>query len=238
MATKLTKYIPPNMRLEIAQDVIEEKGIRPLARKLDVNPKSVYKYKQGSAHPGDEVMAKILAAAGADEKIALRNYLENLREDFLDALEVDFDTTETIEEEKEELTDQEGEAEESGEAEGGTEEEESVDQETTEGGSVVQETTEGEKKQSSVDEEPTKKLRLGDVFNKIDVTKPFNQSKVEKILNTLSEEPNSTLEEIMDISNLSQEAVEKYLERMESENLVTKNPQGSYKLVIEFFEEN
>ncbi len=228
MTTKLTKYIPPNMRLEIAQDVIEEKGIRPLARKLDVNPKSVYKYKQGSAHPGDEVMTKILAAAGADEKISLQNYLENLREDFLDALEVDLDTTESIEEEKEESTDQEGGAKESGEVEGGTEGEESVDQETTE----------EEERQSSVDEEPTKKLRLGEVFTKIDVTKPFNQSKVEKILNTLNEEPNSTLEEIMDISNLSQEAVEKYLERMGSENLVTKNPQGSYKLIIEFFEEN
>ncbi len=76
MTNKLAKYIPQDMRLEIAQSVIENNGIRPLARKIDVNPKSVYKYKNGTSHPGDEIMAKILEIADRDDSVPLDKYLE------------------------------------------------------------------------------------------------------------------------------------------------------------------
>ncbi len=87
MDVEITKYIPSEKRLTIAQEVIQEKGIRPLARKLDVNPKSVYKYKNGNAYPGDEVMSKILSIAENDTEVDLNDHFNELREDFLSAVE-------------------------------------------------------------------------------------------------------------------------------------------------------
>lgn len=223
MAVKLTKYIPSKMRLDIAQEVIEKKGIRPLARELDVNPKSVYKYKQGTAHPGDEVMAKILTIANSEEEISLQDYLDNLREEFLNALEVDIRSADNPEKESEQESPVEKSKKEGGES--------STSEETED---VVQRSTEAEDESSSVDEKSTEKLELSEIFEKINVTKPFNQSKVEKILNALKEEPSSTVEEIIEISNISEGAVEKYLERLTTKNIVGESADGTYELLVKF----
>lgn len=225
MVISLTKYIPPEVRLEIAQEVIEENGIRPLARKLDVNPKSVYKYKKGTSHPGDRVMSKILTVADGDEKIALSNYLENLRTDFLQALESDFDSDLSAEREGQESSRDES-------VENKTEgmevdQEESFEKEK----GVVQESTEEDEKRSSVDEGSTEELGLNEVCERIGVSQPFNRSKVEKILDTLIEEPNSKVGEVMEISNLSRDAVEKYLEKLKEKDIIQESSDESYKLV-------
>ncbi len=228
------------MRLEMAQEVIEVTGIRPLARELDVNPKSVYKYKEGSAHPGDQVMSKILMVAYSEDEIPLEAYFDKLRDDFLDALEIDFEDLELSETETDNAEELEKEEVETVEDETGRKEEDSEDEEGEDDKqleSVVQESTEEESEKPTVDEKSTKELGLSEVFEKIGVTKPFNQSKVEKILEALQEEPDSTIIEIVEISNLSREAVEKYLERLESEKIVTETPEGSYKLIVDFSKE-
>lgn len=214
------------MRLDIAQEVIEKKGIRPLARELDVNPKSVYKYKQGTAHPGDEVMAKILTIANSEEEISLQDYLDNLREEFLNALKVDIGSADKLEKESERKS--------MGE-ESRREGEESSDTDETEG--VVQRSTEVEDESPSVDEKSTEKLEVSEIFEKINVSKPFNQSKVEKILNALKEEPSSTIGEIIEISNISEGAVEKYLESLTTKNIVGESAEGSYELLVDFEKE-
>ncbi len=208
MSKSVTKYIPSEMRLEIAQEVVREKGIRPLARKLDVNPKSVYKYKNGEAYPGDDVMDKLLEIADSDSEITLNDYMDSLREDFLSALDQSFEFSEGTGEESSTVGQQTHE-------EGGTEPSEGSES-----------TDESEK---DVDGESTK-YSLSEIYEEIDVTSPFNQTKVEKLIGALKELENPKIVGLIEGSNLSREAVEKYLEKLGSVDLVEEDEQGVYSL--------
>lgn len=219
---ELAKFIPPEIRLEIAQDVVREVGIRPLARKLDVNPKSVYKYKRGTSHPGDEIMTKILAVAEGEDSISLNGYLRRLREDFSRALEEKIEPEEVLSPEETSPTGPSAQRAE-------TTEEEPVDQKPTEppGGTPVDE---------QPTEETAEEVSLNEVHEALGVSNPFAQSKAEKLIGALEESPNSNMEEIMDMSGLSDDAVEKYLELLESHDFVESTPEGNWHLLVEISE--
>lgn len=193
LSKALAKFLPPETRLRIAQSLINERGIRPLAREIGVNPKSVYKYKEGSANPGDEVMSKILAVAREEESVNLNKYLEELKNEFQNALELTFDPQDVLSESQEESKNTSKDTD-----------EDSVDQRSTE--KVPEKITD--------DERSTESMTVNEIFDKINVTSPFNQKKVEKIINSFSENPNPGLEEISEITGLSDEALENYLEQL------------------------
>lgn len=215
MCAELAKFIPSEIRLKIAQSVVKEKGIRPLAREIGVNPKSVYKYKEGTANPGDEVMSKILAVAEQEDSIKLEEYLKELKSEFLEALELSFEP-------KQVLT-------------GGPEEQKDVSEPKSptaeEKKGVVQESTDQRATEKSVDEKST--LTVEEVYNRIGVKKPFNRSKVEKIIGSFSESSRPNLNEIVELSGLSEEATEKYLEKLASEKIVNRDSQNTYSLSVE-----
>ncbi len=164
-----------------------------MAREIGVNPKSVYKYKEGSANPGDEVMSKILAVAREEESVNLNKYLEELKNEFQTALELTFDPQDVLTESQEESKNTSKDTD-----------EDSVDQRSTE--KVPEKITD--------DERSTESMTVNEIFDKINVTSPFNQKKVEKIINSFSENPNPGLEEISEITGLSDEALENYLEQL------------------------
>lgn len=212
---EIAKFIPSKMRLELAQEVIEERGIRPLARELDVNPKSVYKYKHGTSHPGDEVMSKILAVAKEEGSVSLEGFFERLSESFDRALQESFDMEGVLG------------PQEVGREAGATQEaaaqERDVGPEPTE--------REGE---PSVDERPTEGgIPKGEVPERIGVTDTFNRLKVEKIVEVLDEEPGLTLGDVEERTGISGDAVEKYLEMMVSEGLARGSSEGGFQLSFE-----
>lgn len=220
MEVKITKYIPPERRLTIAQEVIQEEGIRPLARKLDVNPKSVYKYKNGNAHPGDEVMAKILSIAEEDTQVDLDNHFKDLREEFISSIEDSID----------ELT---GSQQENGAS---TEPEQTqASEEASQENSVGSEPTD-ENDSESVDERSTKSLSFDDICEKIGVTGPFNRTKVEKLLDAMEEVQNPKIDELVEESNLSREAVENYLEKLRGKDIIELSNEETYKIKINISE--
>lgn len=215
MSAELAKFIPSEIRLKIAQSVVKEKGIRPLAREIGVNPKSVYKYKEGTANPGDEVMSKILAVAEQEDSIKLEEYLEELKSEFLEALELSFEPKQILTGDSEEQK--------------GVSEAKSPTAEEKKG--VVQESTDRKPTEKSVDEKST--LAMEEVYNRIGVKKPFNRSKVEKIIGSFSESSRPDLNEIVELSGLSEEATEKYLEKLASEKIVNRDSQNTYRLSVE-----
>lgn len=214
MVSKLVKFIPSEIRLEMAQEIIKKIGIRPLARKIGVNPKSVYKYKQGTARPSDEVMAKLLAVAKQEDPTLLENYLNSLQEGFEDAMEARIDPSNLLS---------------SGKAgEGETVSKYSPKKVKT----VAQQTTEETKSKTPVDQEPTKPTSLDEICKTLDVSDPFDRIKVEKIVDTLLEVSEIEMGDLVESTGLSNEAVEKYLDEMEAEELVERTSSGSYQLSV------
>lgn len=231
MIIELAKFIPSKMRLEIAQNVIEKKGIRPLAREVGVNPKSIYKYKHGNSHPSNEVMTKILAVAEREESIPLKDYIEKLEGDFSQAIESPIDVENILASEEEE-------GEKASEQEKPTPaKEESVDRgatgETSEKESVDEESTEEAESEETVDEEPTEEVSLDEICEKIGVKDSFNQTKVQKIISTLVESPQININELIDMTNLSEDAIQKYLEDLVSEGLVKHTAEDKYHLTVD-----
>lgn len=220
MVLEIAKYIPSEMRLDIAQDVIKTKGIRPLARELEVNPKSVYKYKKGSAHPGDEIMSKILAVARRDEDLSYDDYVQRLSDSFSQAMKEDIGAEEVIPSAE-------------GEKGAGAEIESS-----SEGGTVgQQETEESVGQESSVDEKPTKKeLSPEDISDRLGVSDPFEETKLRKTLSALTEEPQLRIDELVELTGLSRDAIERYLGLLNSENFVESVSEDTYTLNIELKE--
>lgn len=87
MNLEISKFMPAEMRIQMARELIKEEGIRPLARRIGVNPKTIYKYKEGSAHPRDETLARIMRTMKEEDPDLFERYLERLRASFLDALD-------------------------------------------------------------------------------------------------------------------------------------------------------
>lgn len=213
---KLVGFIPSGIRLEIAQEIIERMGIRPLAREIGVNPKSVYKYKHGSAHPGDEVMERILAVAKREDPDLVEKYMDKLREDFSSALGTSIEPKEilkTVEKES---------------AKGRPE----VAHVSREGG-VVQKPTDRTSGGSGVAQESTEEVTFDEICERMGVSIPFNRMKVKKILNALLEDPELSLGELVERTALSEGALDKYLEKMISEETVERVDSDVYRLLVE-----
>ena len=87
MEENIAKFVPSDMRIKITKDIIGTVGIRPLSKMIGVNPKTVYKYKHGTACPTDEKMARILAVMKEKNPNLFREYLNALRTSFMRALE-------------------------------------------------------------------------------------------------------------------------------------------------------
>ncbi len=83
----IARFMPPDMRTRITKDIIDVVGIRPLSKMISVNPKTVYKYKHGTARPTDGTMARILAVVKEKDPNQFREYLDALRTSFVRALE-------------------------------------------------------------------------------------------------------------------------------------------------------
>lgn len=216
MVLDIAKFIPAEMRLEIAQKVIRVKGIRPLARELGVNPKSVYKYKQGTSHPTNEIMSKILAVADREESISLDIYYDTLRESFSSALDQEISAEKVLD-----LT------EESSEVSHSTVEE-------SKPASVGPKTTEKSEAEVSVGERSTDEVFSLDMLcEEIGVTTPFNRSKVKKVVGFLKETSGLNLTEIVDLTGLSMDAVERHLELMISKGFVADDSEDGYRLKVE-----
>lgn len=235
MPINLTKFIPPKTRLEIAQKVIEEKGIRPLAREIDVNPKSVYKYKKGSSSPGDEVMSKILLIASQEGTVPLEDYLEQLKKEFLHSLEQPIKPEKAPEEKQKEKPTAPEPTEVSKE-----EQEQAVVQETTPTAVDQKETTEpsAETTQPTVDKKPTEKISLQEIINRTGVTDPFEQTKVEKIVQTISKEGELSFDEITELTGITEEATERYLDNLTTEKLIRQTNSNTYKLTVNIEEDD
>lgn len=218
MTLDIVKFIPPQLRLEITQKIIEENGIRPLAREIGVSPKSVYKYKRGEAHPRDEVMARILAIAKRDAPHLLDEVFDKLRNRFSNALESPIDPEKVLATKPEEQTPSKPGPLPSPGKKG-------VDRKSTE-----------EPSKRGVDQKSTEGISFERVFARIGVSEAFNQSKVGKILESLSE-GKLNLSDLVEWTGLSTEAVEKYLEMLEAEEIVELTPSSNYKLSIKLEEE-
>lgn len=214
MPIEIAKFIPPEMRLEIARRLIAEKGIRPLAREVEVNPKSVYKYKEGTSHPGDEVMSKILAVLKREEPQALDEYLDRLRENFSKAIKAPIDVQEVLSSSREKSTAP------------------ALPTPPIEEGAVDRETT-SQPPEKSVTQKPTEEeVSIEGICERIGVTSPFNRTKIEKIVNALSETSGLRLDELVEETSLSKDALEKYLGMLSSEEMVERDASGSYGLSI------
>lgn len=213
----LAKFIPSEMRLELAREVIEEMGIRPLARKIDVNPKSVYKYKRGTSHPSDEIMSKIIAVAAQEDSVSLNGYLERLKMNFSDALGSQVDSEEVFEPT-------------------GGKEERAPPSSSTEFEGVDQEPTEQKEGQKSVVERSTEEIEeeidFEELCNVMVVSSPFDRSKLGKFIGSFRESPKLGLNEIIELSGLSESAVEKYIEKMEAEDFVKRDAEGDYQILV------
>ncbi|MFP4005091.1 MAG: winged helix-turn-helix domain-containing protein [Candidatus Hadarchaeia archaeon] len=210
MRLNIVKYIPPEVRLKITQDFIEEKGIRPLAREIDVNPKSVYKYKEGDSCPGHEVMEKILALVRKENEELYERNMELLENGFSNALDKALGGGY------------------SNSVEIGVE---SVGQKATSGASVGSEETDSEGDKTVDFEETSEGIPSEKICSEIGVTNPFNKSKIKKILDSLVNSPGLSMEELVEETSLSESAIEKYLEMLENNNFVEMDDSG-YKLLV------
>ncbi len=247
MNLELVKFVPPDIRLEIAQKIIQESGIRPLAREIEVDPKSVYKYKEGSSRPGDEVMSKLLALTKRDFPDMFDEYISKLDKSFSEALNSPIRPEEILSSGAGGFVGRRTVARKSTESTARGR----VDRETTKK-SVDQESTK-KRGEPSVDREPTKEtgkgeaearteehtetskeiekeLSFDDLCDRIGVTNPFDRRKVEKIVDSFEEKPELSFSEIIELTGLSENAVEKYLDELTSEGLVKETSSESYKI--------
>lgn len=215
MILNLVRYIPSEVRLEMAQELIAEMGIRPLAREIGVNPKSVYKYKEGTAHPGNEVMSKILAVMNRRDPDLVDDYLERIREEFLEALQGPIKSQELLDSVKE--------------AETSIAEPAFVREE----GGVGQRPTHPSEEEGPVGQEETESLSLEDIYVRMGVTSPFNQKKVQKILHALEGSSGLDLSELADRTGISDEALERYLDGMIEEEVIIQEASGEFELSVE-----
>lgn len=211
MKLDIVKFIPSDMRLKITQEFIKEKGIRPLAREVDVNPKSVYKYKEGSSCPGDEVMEKILASIKKEDSELFEKNMGLLRDEFSSAVNEAMEVEEVLT--------------------SGKKAEVSVDQEETERGVVGPEETETTGEEAGGHEPSGEKLSVEKICDKIGVKSPFNRSKVQKILNALDEIQEPGVGDLVEETSLSEDAIEKYLEMLENEDFLEEVESGIYILL-------
>lgn len=209
----LAKFIPSEMRLELAREVIEKTGIRPLARKIEVNPKSVYKYKRGTSHPSDEIMSKIIAVAAQEDSVSLNEHLERLKGNFSNALESQIEPEEVLEPM-------------------GGEEDSTSPSLSTKVDVVDQESTEQMEGQKSVVERSTEDIKFDELCDVMGVSTPFDRSKLEKFIGAFRESPKLGLNELIELSGLSESAVEKYIERMEAENFIKRDAEGNYQILV------
>jgi hypothetical protein len=88
MSADIAKFMPSDMRTRIVRDLIAGMGIRPLSNAIGVNSKTVYKYKCELSCPTDETMMKILAVVKEKYPGLLKRYIDELRGDFSDALDI------------------------------------------------------------------------------------------------------------------------------------------------------
>lgn len=88
MNVNIVKFMPPDMRAKIVQDVIAGMGIRPLSNAIGVNSKTVYKYKFGFSCPTDETMVKILMVTREKYPNLFEKYVSELRDNFSTALKI------------------------------------------------------------------------------------------------------------------------------------------------------
>lgn len=219
MAIEIAKFIPSELRREVTLRLIEEKGIRPLAREIGVNPKSVYKYKEGTANPGDEVFSKVLALTQKEDSMFLNEYLEKIESQFLDALGSEIDPDKILTQSYED-------------AKGGKE----VKDEGEEESSVDSRTTEESVEESAVVEGPTlEQVSTDEIFDRVGVSDPFKRTKLEKIVGAINLASEVNLPELVEQTGLSTEAVEKYLDMLLSEEIIRRNSSGGYQFSEEFF---
>jgi DNA-binding MarR family transcriptional regulator len=86
MSEGVAKFMPPDMRTRIVQELIAEMGIRPLSNAIGVNSKTVYRYKFGSSCPTEDTMMRVLAVAKEKNPALFNKYIEELRDNFSVAL--------------------------------------------------------------------------------------------------------------------------------------------------------
>lgn len=210
MGIQIAKFIPAEMRSEIVQELIDEVGIRPLSRKIEVNPKTVYNYKHGTAKPGDETMRKILVVMKEDWSDLLKKHLERLQTEFSNALESPIEPEE-IPVEKEVKPEKPP-------------------------ARPLEEVKRSPSEPVARRPTPKPKVPIEEIFDKIGVSTPFERMKAKNFLNAVREVRELSIEDIIERSGLSREAVEKYLETLSSEDLVEEDPPGAYTLTIEIRE--
>ncbi|KXB03415.1 hypothetical protein AKJ45_01670 [candidate division MSBL1 archaeon SCGC-AAA261F19] len=178
MELEISKFVPAEMRIQMARELIEEKGIRPLARKIEVNPKTVYKYKEGSAHPKDDTMARIMAVMRDEDPDLFERFLNRLWDGFSSALD------------------------------------------SSRASRVAEKKKSEKSKPKKVGQQPTKKrISLTEICDRVDITNPFERTKLGKILSVVLEEPGLTSEEIARRSGLSPSAVERYAEMLKEDGI-------------------
>jgi hypothetical protein len=84
---EIVKFMPTEMRLRIVKEMVTRMGIRPLATTIDVNSKTIYKYKLGLAAPTDDTMDKILTTLAQRYPDLFEKYMSELKDKFRSAFE-------------------------------------------------------------------------------------------------------------------------------------------------------
>lgn len=214
---KLTKFIPDKMRSEMVQELINEMGIRPLSRKIEVNPKTVYNYRHGASNPGDETMAKILIVMKENTPEILEKYLKKLQDEFSKAIEPPIEPSqlEPSKEEEQPSPKKAPPSEESGE-------------------SVSEEPTEPVDRGST----PQREVSINEIFEELGAANPFDKMKVKNFLNPLRENEELSMDEIIEESGLSREVIEKHLETLTNRNRVEETSPGNYTLKVKILKED
>ncbi|KXA99744.1 hypothetical protein AKJ48_01805 [candidate division MSBL1 archaeon SCGC-AAA261O19] len=211
MAARIAKFIPASMRSEIVQELINIVGIRPLSRKIGVNPKTVYNYKHGTAKPGDETMSRILAVMKEDQPHLLERHLERLQARFSNALEAPIELEEPPSREK--------------------------PQPPSLPSVPPKEVQRPPSEPVARRPTPKTEVSLEEIFDKIGVSTSFDRMKAKNFLAGVRGEGLS-VEDIVERSGLSRSAVEKYLQALISENLIEEGPPGTYTLSVRIREED
>lgn len=219
MKVEIAKFIPSELRREITLRLIDKKGIRPLAREIGVNPKSVYKYKQGTANPGDEVFSRVLALTQKEDSMFLNEYLEKVESKFSNALGAKINPDQILTQPDKNLK-------------GGKD----VKDGGKEGSSVGHKSTEESAEESTVVEGSTlEQVPTEEICDRVGVSDPFKRSKVDKIVGEINLASEIKLPELVEQTGLSTEAVEKYLDMLLSEEIIRRNSSGGYEVSDEVF---